>query len=147
MKKAKRHSYSYGALSQIFLVLITLCTPSIAASKTTPLPNEVISAKSIYLVNQTGNEAVLDKADYDFNKWGRFAIAKSKEEADLVVVFTHSNAMGKWGNIGIIKMDVFLKNTAEPVFHAESNARLILEPQLRTTNCVAYFRDRLEPKK
>jgi len=119
----------------------------LAASKTTPLPDKVFSAKSIYLDNQTGHQAVLDAATEEFNKWGRFAIAPSKDDADLVAAFTHSNAMGKWGNIGIIKMDIFLKNSAEPVFHAESNARFILEPQLRTTNCVAYFRDRLEPKK
>jgi len=120
--------------------------PSLAASKTSPLPDEVLSAKSIYLVNQTGHQAVLDTATYEFNKWGRFTMAKSKEDADLIVLFTHSNAMGKWGNIGITKMDVFLKGSSEPAFHAESNMSFILQPQLKTSNCVAYFRDRIEPK-
>jgi hypothetical protein len=102
-------SHSYGALSQIFLVVIALCMPSFAASKTSPLPDEVLSAKSIYLVNQTGHQAVLDTANYEFSKWGRFTIVKSKEDADLIVLFTHSNGMGKWGNIGITKMDVFFE--------------------------------------
>jgi len=139
-------NHSYGALGQIFLVAITMCMPSFAASKTSPLPDEVLSAKLIYLVNQTGHQAVLDTATYEFNNWGRFTMAKSKEDADLIVLFTHSNAMGKWGNIGITKMDVFLKGSSEPAFHAESNVSFIAQPQLKTSNCVAYFRDRIEPK-
>jgi hypothetical protein len=145
-RTSKVQRCSHSTLGQIFLVLITLCIPSFAASKTSPLPDEVLSAKSIYLDNQTGHQAVLDTANYEFNKWGRFTIAKSREDADLIVVFTHSNAMGKWGNIGITKMDVFLKGSSEPAFHAESNASFISQPQLKTSNCVAYFRDRIEPK-
>jgi hypothetical protein len=142
-----RVSRSFKASCQVFLALIMLCTLSVAESKTNPLPAEVAAAKSIYLIDKTGNQAVLDKANYEFNKWGRFAIVQSKEQADLVSPFTHTNGMGKWGNIGIIKMDVFLKENTEPSFHSESNEVFITKPQLRTTNCVLYFRDRLEPKK
>jgi hypothetical protein len=147
MNSSLRRKHSHVALCQIFLILLILCVPTLASSKTTPLPDKVFSAKTIYLDNQTGHQAVLDAATDEFNKWGRFTIAQSKDDADLVAVFTHSNAMGKWGNIGITKMDVFLKGTAEPAFHSESNVSYILKPQLKTTNCIAYFRERLEPKK
>jgi hypothetical protein len=134
-------------LPQILLVVIGLCIPVLASSKKAPLPDEVTSAKSIYIDNKTGNQAVFEAASDEFNEWGRFKIIDAKDGADLVVVFTHTNAIGKWGNIGVTKMDVFPKGKTDPAFHTESNASLILQPQLKTLNCVANFRDRLEPKK
>jgi hypothetical protein len=48
-----------------------------------PLPTEVTSAKSIYLVNQTGDDKVLAAAVDQFTSWGRFAISQSATDADI----------------------------------------------------------------
>jgi hypothetical protein len=57
-------------------------------------------------MNETGNEKVLATATDQFTSWGRFAISKSKDDADLVVVFTHKNGIDKWGNLGITEMRI-----------------------------------------
>jgi hypothetical protein len=144
MNKGKRKVRS--AIGEMFVVVIMLCIPGLAAPKEVPLPDKVISAKSIYLDNQTGDQAVLDTATDEFTKWGRFAIAKSKDDADLDVVFTHKFGMDKWGNVSSIEMNIFVNGRSEPAFKAKSALKLITAPQHRTKACIADFKKHLERK-
>jgi hypothetical protein len=144
MNKEKRNLRS--AIGKTFVVVIMLCIPGLAASKEVPLPDKVISAKSIFLDNQTGDHAVLDTATDEFTKWGRFAIAKSKDDADLLVVFTHKFGMDKLGNVSFIEMNIFVNGRSEPAFEAKNALKMITAPQHRTKACIADFRKRLERK-
>ena len=117
-----------------------------SAPAESPVPVEVRSAKTIYLMNETGNERVLATATDQFAAWGRFTISKSKDDADLVVVFTHKNGMDKWGNLGITEMDVFVKGQKEPAFTAKDALKLITDRQHPTKACIKEFRKRLEAK-
>jgi hypothetical protein len=111
-----------------------------------PLPIDVQSAKTIYLVNETGNEKVLAAATDQFIKWGRFVISPSKDDADLVITFAHKRGMDKWGNLGITEMDVVLKGQNKPVFTAKDALKLITDPEHPTKACIKDFRKRLESK-
>jgi hypothetical protein len=97
-------------------------------------------------MNETGNEKVLATATDQFTIWGRFAISRSKDDADLLVVFTHKNGMDKWGNLGITEMDVFVKGQKEPAFTAKDALKLITDRQHPTKACINDFRKRLEAK-
>jgi hypothetical protein len=111
-----------------------------------PLPMEVRSAKTIYLMNETGNEKVLDTAIDQFTGWGRFSILNTKDDADLVVVFTRKKGIDKWGNVGFTEMDVFIKGHNEPAFITKDALKLITEPQHPTRACISNLRKRLEAK-
>jgi hypothetical protein len=86
------------------MIALALSTGFVSAEGA--LPMEVRSAKTVYLTHETGSDKVLATAIDQFASWGRFAISSSKEEADLVVVFTRKAGMDKWGNLGIAEMDV-----------------------------------------
>ncbi|NYF80222.1 hypothetical protein [Granulicella arctica] len=135
-----------GTLCEILVLVVMLCIPALAYSKRAPLPDQVISAKSIYLDNQSGDSAVLDTATEEFTKWGRFTITNSKDDADLVAVFTHKLGIDKWGNASFIVMDVFIKGHSEDVLETKNAVKLITAPRLRTQACIADFKKRLEPK-
>jgi len=117
-----------------------------SAPAESPVPVEVQSAKTVYLMNETGNEKVLATATDQFTGWGRFAFSKSKDDADLVVVFTHKTGIDKWGNLGITEMDVFVKGQKEPAFTAKDALKLITDRQHPTKACINDFRKRLEAK-
>jgi hypothetical protein len=97
-------------------------------------------------MNETGNEKVLATAMHRFTRWGRFSISQSKDDADLVVLFTHKSGMDRWGNMGITEMDVFVKGQKEPAFIAKDALKLITDPQHPTKACIDDFRKRLEAK-
>jgi hypothetical protein len=126
--------------------MIAFAWSSGVASAESPLPMEVRSAKTIYLLNQTGNEKVLAAAMDQFRGWGRFAISKTTDDADLVVVFSRKKGMDKWGNVGITEMDVFVKGHNDPAFTTKDALKLITEPQHPTRACINHFRKRLEAK-
>jgi hypothetical protein len=126
-------------------ILAASSRPTIAEQ---PLSIEVQSAKSIYLVNETGDDKVLAAAIDQFTSWGRFAISPSPGDADLVITFTHKNSsMDKWGNVGTTKMDVTVKGQQKPVFVTKDSLKLITEPQHPTKACINHFRKRLDSGK
>lgn len=143
-RMSKTKSYSRGISVLILEFAVMLCIQVSAAPKKNPLPDEVASAKSVYIVNETGNPAVLDAANEQFTKWGRFAIAKSRDKADLVVVFTHKYGMDKLGNTAFIEMNIFPRSSNKPVFQTRNAHKLIFEPQRRTIACINDFKKRLE---
>jgi len=116
--------------------------PSVYAKDS--LPPEVLSAKTIYLDNQTETPNVLTTAHEQFSLWGRFALVSEKDDADLVIVFTHKSGMDKWGNLGFTVMDVYAKGHSTPVYTTKDALHLITETQHPTRACIADFRKRVE---
>jgi hypothetical protein len=112
----------------------------------TPVPIGIQSARTVYLVNETGNENVLAAATDQFTIWGRFAISNSRDDADLTIVFTHKLGMDKWGNLGITEMEVFVKGQKEPSFVTKNAVHVIDDPQHPAKSCIRNFRKWIEAK-
>jgi len=59
-----------------------------------PLPNQIISAKKVFLVNSGANEA-FDCFYNDLKQWGRYDLVDSPDAADLVIeIGVHSQNGG-----------------------------------------------------
>ncbi|MDE3105578.1 MAG: hypothetical protein KGK08_10425, partial [Acidobacteriota bacterium] len=142
MNRKDWRCYVFG----VFLVAgILFGEPPFAIAKTPVLPEKVVSAKSIFLENETGDPAVLETAKKEFSDWGRFTFAKSEDDGDLIVIFTHRFGMDMFGNVGFTVMDVYINGiTNPPAFEAKNAVQLIWDPQRRTRVCVADFRKLLE---
>lgn len=128
------------------VALVVLSVPSFAARKDAPIPVQLAAAKSVYLINQSGDDSVLSTATDEFAKWGRFKFANVKDDADAVVIFTHKLGMDRWGNTSSIVMDVYIEGKLEPVVETKNAVKLITAPQHRTRACIADFKKRLERK-
>jgi hypothetical protein len=70
------------------LALALIATPILAGDKPTPLPASVMTAKTVFLDNQTGHDQITDRATEEITKWGRFTILKEAKDADLIFRFT-----------------------------------------------------------
>src|ERR1700684_2817005 len=116
---------SRRALCQTAVIAFAFSFTQGAEAKT-PLSAEGTMAKTSYIVNQTSDENLLDVATDEFKSWGRFTISNSRDDADLVVVFTHRNGMDQWGNLGITQMDVYVKSHNEPAFTTTDAWKLIV---------------------
>jgi hypothetical protein len=72
--------------------LLTLSTASLFGKEKNhvPLPAQVITAKTVYIDNQSEEADVGEKARDELRKWGRFQIVSDRAEADLILVFSTS---------------------------------------------------------
>jgi len=126
------------------VALVCFVTTADAKTKRAPLPDELLSAKTVYLVNNTGYQSALDTAYAQFQKWGRFSIVTNKETADIVVVFTHDSGLREGTTVGFTQMNVFLKNSDQPVFEETERFRSKLFGNSSVKECIEDFKHRLE---
>jgi len=60
-----------------------------------PLPDKLLSAKTVYIENQTGTPSFADEAYEELLKWGRFTVVTDKSKADAVVMLSHVTQQGR----------------------------------------------------
>jgi hypothetical protein len=69
-----------------FLFLVMLCLMALKVRAIpTPLPDAVVHAQTVFLVNETGFDELQYSTILELNKWGRFALVDSPEKADLIL--------------------------------------------------------------
>ena len=88
--------------------------PGLRAS-TTPLPDVMMQAKTIHLVNKTGKQAILDAAYNEFDKWGRFRVVEGNN-ADLIAVFSRASIDDPDDNGPATRMDIKVRGDEDPTF-------------------------------
>ncbi len=78
---------------QAMLLAASLLSPAFLLGKEkdhVPLPAQVMTAKTVYIDNQSEDASVGDKAREELRKWGRFQLVSDRAEADLIFVFSTS---------------------------------------------------------
>ncbi len=61
------------------------------AVQSTPLPAKVLSAKTIYIQNESGYAEMAAKAYPSLKAWGRYQLVDAKEKADLILLLKVGN--------------------------------------------------------
>jgi hypothetical protein len=73
--------------------ILSFSSSAVAKTKHAPLPDQIIQAKTVCLMNQTQYASLGDKAFDELTKWGRFKIVQKPEEADLVLVLSATSTV------------------------------------------------------
>ena len=78
------------AASRLLLTVgaILLSGAGVSVQEHAPLPENLVSARTIYLINDSGDLKAYDTFFKELNKWGRFKVVTSREAADVVAVLT-----------------------------------------------------------
>lgn len=87
----KPHLFSFASAS---IVLATfLLSPELARAneKRPALPTRVLSARTIYVDNQTTSAELQNTAYTELSKWGRFQIVDAAQKADIVLRLSNGN--------------------------------------------------------
>jgi len=86
-------------LSALFVLGFALCafTSSAKEKQRLPLPATVLTAKSVFIDNQTGMAKLGDRAYEELKKWGRFQIVQDQKKADLFILLSTEPPRG--GNL------------------------------------------------
>ncbi len=116
------------------LLLVLLCSVCVyAKSKRAPLPDALVHAKTLHLVNKTGKQAILDSAYNEFEEAGRFKVVEDKE-VDLIAVFSRGSIDDPDDNGPAIRMEVTIKGDEDPAF--ETTERTPRHPAFTGCSCV-----------
>jgi hypothetical protein len=122
---------------KILACVLLLCSSAFAKDHA-PLPDELLNAKTVYIVNQTGNQKATDTAYDQFSKWGKFKVVSNKDSADIVAAFTFFPQDDRF-----VVMQIFVKSSPDAAFQTmERWLPLSNGPK----NCVGNFKKRLEQK-
>jgi hypothetical protein len=59
-----------------------------------PLPEQIVNAKTVFLMNETGKAKFGDAVYKQIKTWNRWQVVTSKDQADLVLVVTDKGGAG-----------------------------------------------------
>jgi hypothetical protein len=79
----RKSSFLLSGLS--FLVLVFWMAALSADANTAGLPQSLVKAHSVYIVNETGFADLEFATILEVEKWGRFELAESHDKADLIL--------------------------------------------------------------
>jgi hypothetical protein len=83
----------------IFVLATVLCTSgghaqqATADDKYAPLPDQIVGAKTVFLMNETGKAKFGDAVYKQIKTWNRWQVITDKNQADLVLVVTDKGGM------------------------------------------------------
>jgi hypothetical protein len=83
----------------IFILATVLCTSgghaqqATADDKYAPLPDQIVGAKTAFLMNETGKAKFGDAVYKQIKTWNRWQVITDKNQADLVLVVTDKGGM------------------------------------------------------
>jgi hypothetical protein len=72
----------------VYLVSLAACLPVIARANHAPLPQEILQAKTVCVLNHTKNKSAGNQALKELTKWGRFKVVQKPEDAELVLLLS-----------------------------------------------------------
>jgi len=78
--------------SSCILATLVICAYFVATSakekQHLPLPSQIMSAKTVFIDNQSGQAKIGDRAYEQVKKWGRFQVVQDRKQADLILLLT-----------------------------------------------------------
>jgi len=81
-----------------------------------PGNDPVLNAKSVFIDNQTGEQEVVDRAIARFNQWKRMVVTASKQEADIIAVFSKATTHDLGPAVSSIEMNIYQPGSEHPIF-------------------------------
>jgi len=76
------------------VLLMLAAFPAFAKHEKMPLPQQVMTAKTVYIDNQSGHADLGDKAYDEMKKWARYQIVDSADKADMVLLLSAKEYIG-----------------------------------------------------
>jgi hypothetical protein len=89
----KKTAHVFWSSAMLFSLLLLGLGVLQARDKRAAVPPKVLSAKTIYVDNQTNDAEIQHDAYMGLTKWGRYEIVDTPQKADLVLRFTGSSAV------------------------------------------------------
>jgi hypothetical protein len=65
--------------------LLLLLSSLLSAQELAPLPEKLLKAKAVYLVNSSGDLKAFDKFFQELRKWNHFSIVASRDHSEIVM--------------------------------------------------------------
>ena len=131
-------------MRKLFAIVLLLCPVLCFARKHAPLPDGVATAKTVYIVNQTGQQGVTDGAYEGFSKWG-LSVAPKKESAALIATFTLDHRLVQGTSHAIVEMTVSLSDSSDAAY--QTSTRVGFRSWSHAAkDCVSDFKKRVDEK-
>ena len=87
----KPHVSAFASALLVFGTVLPLPPLATGNEKRPSLPTSVLSARTIYVDNQTTSAELQNTAYTELAKWGRFQVVDAPQKADIVLRLSHGN--------------------------------------------------------
>jgi hypothetical protein len=112
---------NYACLAILIFTNLFLPIPA-AAQKQLAKSHSILSAKTVYFDNRTGDDSVGTVAVAQLKKWGRFQVVHEKHKADLILLLSADRYHGGYiilasGQTGTVDADGHIQEDVIPNYN------------------------------
>ena len=131
----------------VILVLINLIVPiSADAQKQSAKSPKIVSARTVYFDNRTGNDAVGATAVAQLRKWGRFQVVQDKKAADLIFLLSADPYHGGYiifasGQTGTMDPNGHVQEDSVPDYNRQAPVRDVYLTVIDSSNGQNFWSD------
>jgi hypothetical protein len=130
-----------GPSAVALLLLSVACTrPVKAATDHLPLPERLVSARTVLIENDSGDSKLGDAMYEAFREWGRWDVVADRSRADLVAVLDHKDIFIQ----NNFTLTVFDAKTSERLWSAKRDAGIVIRSMV-CRKLTEQLRKRLPP--
>lgn len=97
--------------ARLVFAFLMLCGFALPKDRHMPLPPQIVTARTIYIENQSGDPDIADRAYDELLKWGRFKVVPDKNQSDLILSLSLKESLDGYrttggGEIGGIRQPI-----------------------------------------
>ena len=89
----KNHRRTKSMFPQL-LLWVLVAPLSVLAQEFAPLPDKLLAAKSVYLINESRDLKAYDRFFKELKGWNRFVVVTAREKADILMVLSSNDRGG-----------------------------------------------------
>lgn len=125
------------------LALTLLLASALTAQNYAPLPKELVDAKTVFIVNETGWPKIADKAYKELKVWDRFIVVNDAREADVIFRFRGARlTLGGISRSNDVTLAIFLKDSPDkPIWSITESGALLVSNNAK--DCIRQLRKRM----
>jgi len=99
-------------------VLLLLSLPAFAADHA-PIPEKLVSAKTVFIQNDSGEQGFSDAVFTQLQEWGRWQVVANRAEADVVITLDHKDGLHNYFYLRVLD-----RESGEQLWTAKKDAAI-----------------------
>src|ERR1700691_502027 len=84
------------------VLAVSLCQVALAGDTHAPLPDKIVSARTVFIQNDSGEQKFADNVFIQLQQWNRWRVVTNRSDADVVMLLDHHDKFHNYFYLSVL---------------------------------------------